>query len=364
MNVAILGGTGKFGRAIAIRLAAAGDDVVIGSRDAERARQIAAELGVRGARNDEVGDVDLVVLAVEAGAALSTVRDLELHAPLLSVAAEIAFDGRVARPGTQRQSLAERVAEIANVKVAAGLHSLAAVRLAASAPEQDVFVCGDEEEPKRLALELSAKIVSGQAIDAGPLATARALEGMTAVLLNVNSTASDGDARQVEAVLRESIRVVRARPPLVIAETRHGFVCASAGVDASNAPEAGMLVLLPLDPDASARDLRARIHELTGRTVAVIVSDSFGRPWRQGTTDVAIGVAGLAPLLDLRGRRDAAGYELRSTQIAVADELAGAAELVMGKTSGVPGAVISGFACAGDGSARELVMPAERDLFR
>jgi len=188
MNVAILGGTGKFGRAIAIRLAAAGDDVVIGSRDAERARQIAAELGVRGARNDEVGDVDLVVLAVEAGAALSTVRDLELHAPLLSVAAEIAFDGRVARPGTQRQSLAERVAEIANVKVAAGLHSLAAVRLAASAPEQDVFVCGDEEEPKRLALELGAKIVSGQAIDAGPLATARALEGMTAVLLNVNRT--------------------------------------------------------------------------------------------------------------------------------------------------------------------------------
>ena len=174
----------------------------------------------------------------------------------------------------------------------------------------------------------------------------------------------DGDARQVEVVLRESVRVVRARGSLVIAETRHGFVCASAGVDASNAPEAGTVVVLPLDPDAAARGIRARIRELTDRTVAVIISDSFGRPWRQGTTDVAIGVAGLAPLLDLRGERDPAGYELRSTQIAVADELAGAAELVMGKTSGIPGAVIRGFASVGDGSARQLVMPAERDLFR
>jgi coenzyme F420-0:L-glutamate ligase/coenzyme F420-1:gamma-L-glutamate ligase len=173
-----------------------------------------------------------------------------------------------------------------------------------------------------------------------------------------------GDARHVEAILRESIRIVRARGPLVIAETRHGFVCASAGVDASNAPEAGMLVLLPLDPDASARAIRTRLQSLTGRTVAVIVSDSFGRPWRYGTTDVAIGVAGLEPLLDLRGTRDAAGYELRSTQIAVADELAGAAELVMGKTNGVPGAVIRGFEPKGHGSARELVIAAERDLFR
>jgi coenzyme F420-0:L-glutamate ligase/coenzyme F420-1:gamma-L-glutamate ligase len=107
-----------------------------------------------------------------------------------------------------------------------------------------------------------------------------------------------------------------------------------------------------------------RLRELTGRTIAVIVSDSFGRPWRHGTTDVAIGVAGLAPLLDLRGHRDPTGYELRSTQIAVADELAGAAELVMGKTSGVPGAVVRGYAVEGDGSAHDLVMPAERDLFR
>ena len=175
---------------------------------------------------------------------------------------------------------------------------------------------------------------------------------------------SDGDARHVEAILREAVRIVRTRGALVIAETRHGFVCASAGVDASNAPETGTLVLLPLDPDASARAIRARIRDLTDRTVAVIVSDSFGRAWRQGTTDVAIGCAGLAPLLDLRGTRDASGYELRSTQIAVADELAGAAELVMGKANGVPGAVVRGYGVAGDGSARELVMPPDRDLFR
>ena len=175
---------------------------------------------------------------------------------------------------------------------------------------------------------------------------------------------SDGDARHIEAILRESVRIVRVRGPLVIAETRHGFVCASAGVDASNAPEAGTLVLLPLDPDASARAIRERLSELTGRTVAVIVSDSFGRPWRQGTTDVAVGVAGLAPLLDLRGKRDAAGYELRSTEIAVADEIAGAAELVMGKTSSVPGAVVRGLTLEGEGSARDLVMPPGRDLFR
>jgi coenzyme F420-0:L-glutamate ligase/coenzyme F420-1:gamma-L-glutamate ligase len=150
----------------------------------------------------------------------------------------------------------------------------------------------------------------------------------------------------------------------VIAETRHGFVCASAGVDASNAPEAGTLVLLPEDPDASAAGLRERLRELSGAHVAVIVSDSFGRAWRQGTTDVAIGCAGLAPLLDLHGERDATGYELHATVIAVADELAGAAELVRGKLDQVPVAVIRGFEPRGDGTARELVIPPERDLFR
>jgi coenzyme F420-0:L-glutamate ligase/coenzyme F420-1:gamma-L-glutamate ligase len=176
--------------------------------------------------------------------------------------------------------------------------------------------------------------------------------------------AADEDPRRLEVILRESARIVRTRPPLVIAETRHGFVCASAGVDASNAPEAEMVVLLPEDPDASAARLRDRLRQLTGADVAVIVSDSFGRAWRQGTTDVAIGCAGLRPLLDLHGERDAAGYELHATVIAVADELAGAAELVKGKLDGVPVAVVRGFDRRGEGTAREVVMPPERDLFR
>jgi coenzyme F420-0:L-glutamate ligase/coenzyme F420-1:gamma-L-glutamate ligase len=176
--------------------------------------------------------------------------------------------------------------------------------------------------------------------------------------------AGHDDPRRLEVILSESRRIVRARPPLVIAETRHGFVCASAGVDSSNAPEAGSVVLLPLDPDASATRLRERIRELTGAEVGVIVSDSFGRPWRKGTTDVAIGLAGVRPLLDLKGERDSAGYELHATVIAVADELAAAAELVLGKTAGIPAAVIRGADVAGEGSARDLVMPAARDLFR
>jgi coenzyme F420-0:L-glutamate ligase / coenzyme F420-1:gamma-L-glutamate ligase len=174
----------------------------------------------------------------------------------------------------------------------------------------------------------------------------------------------DGDARHVEAVLREAERVVRRRGSFVIAQTRHGFVCASAGVDASNAPAAGMLVLLPLDPDASAAGLRGRLRELTGRIVGVLVTDSFGRAWRQGTTDVAIGAAGIPVLLDLHGRRDRTGYELTATTIAVADEIAGAAELVMGKTDGVPAAIVRGLDLHGEGRARDLVMPPERDLFR
>ena len=174
---------------------------------------------------------------------------------------------------------------------------------------------------------------------------------------------ADGDPRQVEVILRESAEVVRSRPPLVIARTRHGYVCASAGVDASNAKGPGTVILLPRDPDASAAALRDRLAELTGRSPGVIVSDSFGRPWRQGTTDVALGVAGLAALHDLRGSRDAVGYELRSTMIAVADEIAGAAELVLGKSTGVPAAIVRGTDAAGDGSGRDLVMPRERDLF-
>ena len=168
----------------------------------------------------------------------------------------------------------------------------------------------------------------------------------------------------VGTILREARAVRRRRGDLVIAETKHGFVCASAGVDKSNAPGDGWIVLLPEDPDASAARIRAALCERFGQAPAVIVSDSFGRAWRQGTTDVAIGVAGMRPLLDLRGEHDSRGYELHSTVIAVADELAGAAELVMGKANGVPSAIVRGYAVpAGDGSARELVMPPERDLF-
>ena len=176
--------------------------------------------------------------------------------------------------------------------------------------------------------------------------------------------AGDEDARRLELILRESRRIVRTRPPLVIAETRHGFVCASAGVDQSNARGPDTLVLLPLDPDASARRLRERILELAGNSVAVIVSDSFGRPFRRGTTDVALGVSGMAPLLDLKGRRDSSGYVLHATEIAVADEIAGAAELVTGKTRGIPAAIVRGLNATGEGSGQDLLMPAERDLFR
>jgi coenzyme F420-0:L-glutamate ligase/coenzyme F420-1:gamma-L-glutamate ligase len=176
--------------------------------------------------------------------------------------------------------------------------------------------------------------------------------------------AGDRDPRHVEAILRESVRVVRSRPPLVISQTRHGFICASAGVDASNAKGEGTVVLLPVDPDASAARIREGLRARTGREVGVIVADSFGRPFRQGTTDVALGIAGIASILDLSGNRDRSGYELQGTEIAVADELAGAAQLVMGKLDGRPAAVVRGLDLRGDGAGRDLVMPPERDLFR
>jgi coenzyme F420-0:L-glutamate ligase / coenzyme F420-1:gamma-L-glutamate ligase len=174
----------------------------------------------------------------------------------------------------------------------------------------------------------------------------------------------DGDPRRLELVLREAARILRVRPPLVIAETRHGFVCASAGVDASNAPEADMVVLLPEDPDASAARLLAGLEERTGKSLGVVVTDTFGRAWRFGIANVAIGAAGVEVLRDLRGEHDPVGYELHSTVIAVADEIAAAAELVMGKTERVPVAVVRGLDVAGTGAARELIMPPDQDLFR
>ena len=179
----------------------------------------------------------------------------------------------------------------------------------------------------------------------------------------VELAGDERDPRELEVILREAKRIVRERGPLVIAETQHGFICASAGVDHSNAPEPGTLVLLPLDPDGSARRLRERVAELTGADVGVVVTDSFGRPFRQGTTDVAIGVAGIPPILDLRGTKDRIGYELRASRVAIADEIAAAADLARGKAEGVPAVVVRGLRLEGDGTAQEIVIEPELDLF-
>ena len=177
----------------------------------------------------------------------------------------------------------------------------------------------------------------------------------------------DRDPRQVQVVLDEARRVVRMENGVLITETPHGFVCANGGVDASNVgPDSGSLVtLLPRDPDASAATIRAAVRARFGVDVPVIVSDSFGRPWRWGIVDVAIGVSGLLPLDDLRGVPDADGRVMRSTVRAVADELASAAELVLGKTAGRPVALVRGAAFTrGAGSIHDVVMPAANDLFR
>ncbi len=173
------------------------------------------------------------------------------------------------------------------------------------------------------------------------------------------------DPRQIEVVLRESKRIVRMDRGIIISETNHGFVCANAGVDASNVPGDETVCLLPLDPDVSARRLRDALTSLVGGDLAVVVSDSFGRAWRHGITNVAIGVAGMQPLADYRGERDPHGYPLAASILAVADEIAAAAELVMGKTTGIPVAVVRNYPYErGSGTGRDLLMPPERDMFR
>lgn len=177
----------------------------------------------------------------------------------------------------------------------------------------------------------------------------------------------DRDPRQVQVVMNEAVRIVRKDHGVLITETPHGFICANGGVDASNVgPDSGSLVtLLPRDPDASAARIREALRTRFGEDVPVVVSDSFGRPWRWGIVDVAIGVSGLEPLDDLRGKPDADGRVMRSTVRAVADELASAAELVLGKTAGRPVALVRGAAFTrGEGSIRSVVMPAAFDLFR
>ena len=176
--------------------------------------------------------------------------------------------------------------------------------------------------------------------------------------------AGDEDPRRIQVILDEAAELVRVRPLLIIARTRHGFVGGSAGVDASNAPAPETVVLLPLDPDASAARLREELRELTGTDVGVVVTDSFRRPWRAATTDVAIGAAGVEVVRDLAGQRDPIGYELHSTRIALADEIAGAAQLVFGKLDRVPVAIVRGLDVRGNGRAADLVIPPETDLFR
>ena len=189
------------------------------------------------------------------------------------------------------------------------------------------------------------------------------LDGVEASEDAIRIAADERDPREIEVILGEAKSIIRERGPLLITETLHGFICASAGVDHSNAPGPGILVLLPLDPDASARRIRDRVQELTGRSVGVVITDSFGRPFRHGTTDVAIGIAGIPAILDLRGTTDRAGYELRASQTAIADEIAAASDLVRGKAEGVPAVVVRGLQLTGEGTAQELLIEREFDLF-
>ena len=172
------------------------------------------------------------------------------------------------------------------------------------------------------------------------------------------------DPRHVEVILDESVRVVREAPRVLITETRHGFVCANAGVDRSNTGGQDLVVLLPEHPDGSAARLRDGLREITGATVGVVISDSFGRPWREGQVNVAIGAAGVVALRDYRGDQDPAGYQLQGTELGVVDELAAASELVMGKLDRVPVALIRGAMVAGEGTVRSLLRNPATDLFR
>jgi coenzyme F420-0:L-glutamate ligase/coenzyme F420-1:gamma-L-glutamate ligase len=231
-------------------------------------------------------------------------------------------------------------------EIAAGA-DLAALVLAAAPPLRD----GDVVVVAHKAVSKS----EGRVVDlAGVEPSARALE----------LSAEGGDPRMAELVLRESRRIVRRRAGLLIAETHHGFVCASAGIDRSNGPAAEWVVLLPVDPDASAARLRTELERRTGARLAVVVADTMGRALRVGIVGTAIGVSGLEALRSYAGEVDPIGYELRTTAVAVADELAAAADLVLGKLERVPAALIRGFAAEGDGTGRDLVRDAAEDLFR
>ena len=208
---------------------------------------------------------------------------------------------------------------------------------------------------------------------APPLERIPPLPGDLVVVTHKIVSKSEGAVRVIEGEEEEFKRslveeiarsVVRRRGNLIIAETRHGFICANAGVDRSNAP-IGTIILLPDDPDRSAHRIRKRLEQIFGFDMPVIISDTFGRPWRRGLTDVAIGVSGLLAIKDLKGTKDWAGRDLEVTEVAVADEIAAAADLVMGKATGVPAALVRGYeGPRGDGRGSDLIRPVEEDLFR
>ncbi len=207
-------------------------------------------------------------------------------------------------------------------------------------------------------------VVAQKIVSKAEGALVRLAEVLPSPLAHEWATAHGLDPRVVEMVLRESRRIVRMDRGILIAETRHGFVCANAGVDTSNVAP-GYVTVLPRDPDGSAEGLRAGLSEAFGCPISAIVSDTFGRPWRQGFVNVALGVAGLRPLIDYRGCVDAHGRRLHATIIALADELAGAAEIVMRKTAGMPVAIVRGAGeWTGEGSGRMLVREGSQDLFR
>jgi len=208
-------------------------------------------------------------------------------------------------------------------------------------------------------LAVAQKIVSKAEGRIVPLATVVPSERALAMAKEANK-----DARQLEVVLSETVKIVRWSHGVLISETRHGFVCANAGVDRSNAGAPDTVILLPVDPDASAARLRDAIKVTTGARVAVVVTDTFGRAWREGHMNVAIGIAGLPALKRYVGQFDPEGYELRVTEIAIADEVAAAAELVMGKLDRCPVAIVRGIGMGGTETARDYVRPAEKDLFR
>jgi coenzyme F420-0:L-glutamate ligase / coenzyme F420-1:gamma-L-glutamate ligase len=209
-------------------------------------------------------------------------------------------------------------------------------------------------------LVVAQKIVSKSEGKLRDLATVKASDEATNIASKLIALP---DPRLVQVILDESVRVLRSERVL-ITETRHGFVCANSGVDQSNTGDPGVVTLLPDDPDASAFRLRERLRQLSGADVGVIVSDTFGRPWRLGIVNVALGVAGLPALIDLRGTPDDAGRDMHATVLAIADDLASAAGLVMRKTARAPVVVIRGLDLAGDGHGRDLVRPAAEDLFR